>query len=618
LTIPVFERRRRSVNYENEIDSSLTRSLNIEKQIGARSRSSLGGRPQHAIVSDYLRQREQTSAERQNLIGGLNLSYRGASNRNKRSATPPPRLPGNATTFTPNTHTYPKRPSSASRSRPEPKHDFHEKEQEYDGEQVLANIAHHISELANQTRRSEEKHREAEIVQQEQDTNDQIQQIQQLEEANTQITRHRDNILRENKELQLTLGQEQLLTKELQEKNLSLENDLADARGSYRSEHTMLATTRADKERIELELEHIKQKYDHMTRNYKNLQSLFKEEKKKRTQAEKNYTELQQQVSQMRLAIHQHKSRMEKSVKQAQHDALEASEKHNSAKEDISTLLNYISVVDDQDQIKNGNLVERVKDIVHQYSPQDKLYDRLSRRQSTGSSSEQQLQQPILRNFNDTKHLAGPRANSSTYSWEASLRGSKKVGSRPPSAPRDMTQRQQEVRYESPPRDSRIKEANAEEMEKLAELDNQEPRMPPVHYSPSSYRNKDNREETRRYSERDAEDDRRSASPPINTSKSKLHSDSQEISTSSTDSNLSSILNKLSVNEVAKLLKEVLGNSTGQGNTSPTIESIEASLTRDIHFPTDDNSESKKRREIEVKESIRRRVETEREKYGIY
>jgi hypothetical protein len=464
---------------------------------------------------------------------------------------------------------------------------YRKEEDEDDGEQVLANIAHHISELAGQAKKNEEKHRNAEM--------DELQQqkllIEQLEDANRQITFARDAIARDMKDVQLVLEQERLLSKELQDKNHTLESELLEARGNYKSDHAALATARADKERVEMELEHNKQRYEHMTRNYKNLQSLFKEEKKKRLEAEKHYSELQQQVQQMRLAIHQHKVKMEKSVKQAQTDADEIAEQHHNAKEDITTLLNYISEVEEEQESEkvSTKLVERVKEILTQYNPHDKLYERLSRRQSTGTSD--QLQEPLLRNFNDTKHLAGPSANSSTYTWGSSLRPTRKI---PAPTMRSQSALGQKERSTTPPRRvSMSKEAAADEIAKL--LENATGTAQPRETKPTV---------NRRHS---------LATSHTSTEQNQSPRKSED----SSNSDLSAILNKLSVDDVAKLLKEVLGGETTTPTSSDSNSSNGEPLTRDKHFPPEDETEIKRRREIEVKESIRNRVEREREKYGI-
>jgi hypothetical protein len=94
-------------------------------------------------------------------------------------------------------------------------------------------------------------------------------------------------------------------------------------------------------------------------------------------------------------------------------------------------------------------------------------------------------------------------------------------------------------------------------------------------------------------------------------------SQSPRKSEDSSNSDLSAILNKLSVDDVAKLLKEVLGGETTTPTSSDSNSSNGEPLTRDKHFPPEDETEIKRRREIEVKESIRNRVEREREKYGI-
>lgn len=104
----------------------------------------------------------------------------------------------------------------------------------------------------------------------------------------------------------------------------------------------------------------------------------------------------------MRIAVHQHKQRMENTVREAQNQTLSLIRKNNDAKKDISILLNYMSIIEDQQEVNEHNreIIERVKEIFTEYNIHCHLLEKLNCKQAasktqSGDSSALQSQQRV-------------------------------------------------------------------------------------------------------------------------------------------------------------------------------------------------------------------------------
>ncbi|KAL0491280.1 hypothetical protein AKO1_009959 [Acrasis kona] len=643
----------------------------IEKQISSRNKTNT--------------RQTNSVTEKSDIINDLNLSY-----RTPKSASSHHSNSKQSTHFNHNlSKSLPKRPSSALHSRPfssinqsarmsnkSNQEDAHYESEDYHIDQDDEDYQSSDNEILSKTKRRDSASR----IERQRST------IVKLEEDIETLNQQKETYSRQVKETKRILDQEQLLNKELTEKVSSLQSELIDSKNQLKSHFATLTTVKADKDRFEAELELIKQKYDHSTRSYKNLQSLFKDEKKKREDMDKQLIEMQQQVAHMRLAAQQHKQRMDKTVKQAQTETLAATEKHDSARQDINTLLNYISIVEDYrgDGI-NDQVVSKVKDILNEYQSKDLFFDKLSKRPHSAHGGNLQGQQP--------RHLAGPKANSSTYSWETSLRpppsmnsnnGTSSTTLKRSSSASTLINKQlsrtedMKRRVEVSPRKSLTRDDITKMMNRQQRLHHQQQQQEettnnnPIHRSPTSYskisqqhvesntfeNQSSSNDASRRNSIESSGSDvgnshnknKKQEQQPV--TKQQVHivdvvvdqqqqtdsdvespMDDTDSTGSANTTDLSAILSKLSSDDVARLLREVYGSqlipdvtqhqanhsSTTTTTTTNTTAQSGASFVNNHSMTGSDGPDvmAKKRREQEVKESIRRRVETEREKYGL-
>ena len=254
---------------------------------------------------------------------------------------------------------------------------------------------------------------------------------------------------RELEDLKLVLVEEQNNSSRLAKSNETLRAEILALKSTVKNLQLDYETMKTANESLLSEAESMKQKYDRIQRNYRNIQQLYKEEKQKRVAIEENRAELQTQVSKMRVSLHQHKNKLDQDHKEKTVNYDNIKEQHDQTRQDINILLEYISAMEqhsmqqqkqfeeistvlvDQNkgeestylsgrnsssvQDQNPELSERVKGILESYHPEKQK-----------KNAKKVKGNPLVRNFNDLRHLAGPQANSSTYQWEASLRHSRK------------------------------------------------------------------------------------------------------------------------------------------------------------------------------------------------